>query len=133
MESKLKFFQNRTIFLTLDASGRASADINIPFTVNKVIFRSLAYDDQQVAPVQKYCVLNSDLIQWNSIGICYRDDTYSSSAAQANEYHFQTPTKISGRYSFQTVDLGNTPCAGCNGDKIVVIAEFIRGETSGLD
>jgi hypothetical protein len=127
MESSKKFVQNRTIFLKFDASGLATADINIPFAVDRVIFRSLAYKEA-AGPNPAYAVLDSDLIQWNSIGVVYRDDTYANSAAQYNEYHFQTPTKIQGRFNFQLYDLTvpRAEPAGITDDVCVFIAEFIR-------
>jgi hypothetical protein len=127
MESKLKFIQNRTIYLKFDASGLATADISIPFAVDRIIFRSLAYKEA-AGPTAAYAILDSDLIAWNSIGVIYRDDTYANSAAQANEYHFQTPTKIAGRYNFQLYDLAvpKAPPTGVTDDVCVFIAEFVR-------
>jgi hypothetical protein len=127
MESKLKFIQNRTIFLKFDASGLATADISIPFAVDRIIFRSLAYKEA-AGPNAAYAILDSDLIAWNSIGVIFRDDTYANSAAQYNEYHFQTPTKIAGRYNFQLYDLTVPRAAPTNvtDDVCVFIAEFIR-------
>ena len=127
MESKLKFIQNRTIYLKFDANGAATADLHIPFAVDRIIFRSIAYKEA-AGPTTSYAVLDSDLIQWNTIGVVYRDDTYSNSAAQANEYHFQTPTKIQGRYNFQLYDLAVPRVAptGVTDDVCVFVAEFIR-------
>ncbi len=130
MESKLKFIQNRTVFLTFGVSSSiATADINIPFSVDKIIFRSLAYDSN----VTEYAVLSTDLIQWNSIGIVYRDATYSNSTAQTVEYHFQTPQKISGRYSFKLQNLDGTLTSPAGAEYCVFIAEFIREGTNGTN
>ena len=105
MESSINFIQNRTIFLTINpGSCIATADINIPFAVDKIVFRSLAYDSN----VTEYAVLTTDLIQWNAVGIVYRDSSFSNSTAQTIEYHFQTPTKIQGRYSFKFQNLDKT-------------------------
>jgi hypothetical protein len=127
MESPIKFIQNRTIYLQFNTNGLATADINIPFAVDRIIFRSLAYNEAG-GPTPQYAVLDSDLIQWNTIGVVYRDDTYANSTATSNEYHFQTPTKIAGRYNFQLYDLTvpKAPPSGVNNDVCVFVAEFIR-------
>jgi hypothetical protein len=127
MESTRKFVQNRVVFLNFTASNRATANINIPFEVDRIVFRSLAYDSN----VAEYAVLTSDLIQWNGIGVCFRDSTFSNSTAQTNEYHFQTPTKINGQYNFQLSNLDGTfPTIG-GAEFAVFIAEFIRDPQNG--
>ena len=122
MESSLKFIQNRTVYLTFDASGRASAEVNVPFAVDRIVFRSLAY----VGGSATYAVLESDMILWNAIGVVYRDSTFSNSAAQTNEFHFQTPTKVQGRYNFQLRDLSGAVVTTANTNTCVFVAEFIR-------
>lgn len=123
MESSLKFIQNKTVFLTFTiGSSLARAEVNIPFAVNRIIFRSLAYDGN----VAEYGVLTSDLIAWNSVGLVYRDSTYSNSTAQTNEYHFQTPTKIQGVYTFRLQNLDGTEATVGGSQYCVFIAEFIR-------
>lgn len=122
MESTRKFIQNRVVYLNFTASNKATANINIPFEVDRIIFRSLAYD----GAVTEYAVLTSDLIQWNGIGVCYRDASFSNSTAQTIEYHFQTPTKISGQYNFQLTNLDGTFPAVGGAEFAVFIAEFIR-------
>ena len=69
MESKLKFIQNKTITLSFASSNTATADIYIPFAIDRIVFRSLAYE----AVVTQYAILKRDLIRWESIGIVYRD------------------------------------------------------------
>lgn len=124
MESTLKFVQNRTVYLSFLTSPKATANINIPFAVDKIIFRSLAYDSN----VTEYAVISSDLINWGSIGVVYRDSTYSNSTAQTIEYHFQTPTKINGQYTFQLTNLDGTTPTVAGADYCVFIAEFIRSK-----
>lgn len=127
MESTSKFVQNRTVFLSFNTSNVATANINIPFAVDKIIFRSLAYD----AATTEYAVLSSDLINWNGIGVVYRDSSFSNSTAQTIEYHFQTPTKINGVYKFQLTNLdGTLPVIG-GAEFCVFIAEFIRDKGNG--
>jgi hypothetical protein len=123
MESKIKFIQNRTVLLDFNSVSTATADINIPFTVDRIIFRSLADTGNNV---QAYAILSSDLIQWESIGVLYRDSTYSNSTAQTIEYHFQVPTKISGRYNFIMKDLAGALITGGANERVVFIAEFVR-------
>ena len=125
MESSINFIQNRTIFLTINpGSSIATADINIPFAVDKIVFRSLAYDSN----VTEYAVLTTDLIQWNAVGIVYRDSSFSNSTAQTIEYHFQTPTKIQGRYSFKFQNLDKTEINPVGIEFCAFIAEFIRSK-----
>lgn len=121
MESSIQFVQNKTIFLSF-TSALTTADINIPFAVDKIIFRSLADD----AATDAYAVLSSDLIAWGAIGVVYRNDAFSNSTAQTLEYHFQTPTKIQGRYSFRLQNLDQTNATVAGTESIVFIAEFVR-------
>jgi hypothetical protein len=121
MESSKKFVQNRTVFLSF-ASANTTAEINVPFAVDRVIFRSLADD----AGTDAYGVLSSDLINWESIGVVFRNDAFSNSTAQTNEYHYFTPTKIQGRYNFTLRNLSGTPATVAGTESIVFIAEFIR-------
>lgn len=123
MESSLQFVQNKTIFLSF-TTALTTADINIPFAVDKIVFRSLADDGATDA----YGVLSSDLIAWNAIGVVFRNDAFSNSTAQTIEYHFQTPTKIQGRYSFRLQNLDGTPSTIAGTESIVFIAEFIRSK-----
>lgn len=127
MESKNKFIQNRTIFLSFVSSPNASAEINIPFEVDTIIFRSLAHNG---ATVPLYAVLSTDMIGWNAIGVLQRDSTYSFSTAQTNEYYFQTPTKIQGRYNFRMQNLTQTDATVSTTESVVFIAEFLRKEHS---
>jgi hypothetical protein len=124
MESKMKFIQNRTVFLSFASSANTSAVINVPFEVDRVIFRSLAHNG---ATVSLYGVITSDLIGWNAIGVVQRDSTYSNSTAQTIEYHFQTPTKIQGRYNFRMQNLTEADATVSTTESVVFIAEFIRG------
>jgi hypothetical protein len=123
MESKMKFIQNRTVFLSFASSPNTSAEINIPFEVDRIIFRSLADDGATDA----YGVITSDLINWNSVGVVFRNDAFSNSTAQTIEYHFQTPTKIQGRYNFRMQNLAQTDATVSTTESVVFIAEFIRG------
>jgi hypothetical protein len=123
MESKMKFIQNRTVFLSFASSPNTSAEINIPFEVDRIIFRSLADDGATDA----YGVITSDLINWNSVGVVFRNDAFSNSTAQTIEYHFQTPTKIQGRYNFRMQNLAQTDATVAVTESVVFIAEFIRG------
>lgn len=127
MESSLKFIQNRTVYLTFDATGKATTEVNIPFAIDRIIFRSLGY----VGGSATYAVLESDMILWNAIGVVYRDSTFSNSVAQSNEFHFQTPTKVQGRYNFQLRNLDGTPVTTANTNTCVFIAEFIRDKNGG--
>lgn len=122
MESKMKFVQNRTVFLSFVSSPNTSAEINIPFEVDRIIFRSLADDGATDA----YGVITSDLINWNSVGVVFRNDAFSNSTAQTIEYHFQTPTKIQGRYNFRMQNLAQTDATVAVTESVVFIAEFIR-------
>jgi hypothetical protein len=122
MESKMKFIQNRTVFLSFASSPNSTAEINIPFDVDRIIFRSLADDGATDA----YGVITSDLIGWNSIGVVFRNDAFSNSTAQTIEYHFQTPTKIQGIYNFRMQNLARTNATVSITESVVFIAEFIR-------
>lgn len=126
METKINFVQNRTVFLSF-TTAITTADINIPYDVDRIIFRSLADDGATDA----YAVLTSDLISWNAIGVVFRNDAFANSTAQMNEYHFQVPTKIQGRYSFRLQNLDQTNCIIGGTESIVFIAEFIRGNGHG--
>lgn len=119
----MKFIQNRTVFLSFASSPNTSAEINIPFEVDRIIFRSLADDGATDA----YGVITSDLINWNSVGVVFRNDAFSNSTAQTIEYHFQTPTKIQGRYNFRMQNLAQTDATVAVTESVVFIAEFIRG------
>lgn len=119
----MKFIQNRTVFLSFASSPNTSAEINIPFEVDRIIFRSLADDGATDA----YGVITSDLINWNSVGVVFRNDAFSNSTAQTIEYHFQTPTKIQGRYNFRMQNLAQTDATVSTTESVVFIAEFIRG------
>lgn len=121
MESSKKFVQNKTVFLSF-TSANTTAEVNVPFAVDRVIFKSLADD----AATDAYGVLSSDLINWESIGVVFRNDAFSNSTAQTVEYHFQTPTKIQGRYNFTLRNLAGTPATVAGTESIVFIAEFIR-------
>lgn len=121
MESSRKFVQNKTIFLSF-TTANTTADIYIPFAVNRIIFKSLADD----GATDLYGVLSTDMIQWESVGVVYRNDAFSNSTAQTVEYHFQTPTKIQGRYTFTLRNLDRTLATIAGTESIVFIAEFIR-------
>jgi hypothetical protein len=127
MESTTRFVQNRTVFLSFNTSNQAIANINVPFAVDKIIFRSLAYD----AATTEYAVLSSDLINWNGIGVIYRDSSFSNSTAQTIEYHFQIPTKINGQYKFQLTNLDGTLPTVAGAEFCVFIAEFVRDPKAG--
>jgi len=127
MESTTRFVQNRTVFLSFNTSNQAIANIDLPFAVDKIIFRSLAYD----AATTEYAVISSDLINWNSLGVIYRDSSFSNSTAQTIEYHFQTPTKINGQYKFQLTNLDRTLSTVSGAEFCVFIAEFIRDPKNG--
>lgn len=118
----MKFIQNRTVFLSFASSPNSTAEINIPFDVDRIIFRSLADDGATDA----YGVITSDLIGWNSIGVVFRNDAFSNSTAQTIEYHFQTPTKIQGIYNFRMQNLARTNATVSITESVVFIAEFIR-------
>lgn len=122
MESKIKFVQNRTVFLSFVSSPNTSTEINIPFEVDRIVFRSLADDGATDA----YGVITSDLINWNSVGVVYRNDAFSNSVSQTIEYHFQTPTKIQGRYNFRMQNLAQTDSTVAVTENVVFIAEFFR-------
>jgi len=121
MESSLKFIQNRTIFLSFTTASTSTV-INIPFAVDRIIFRSLADD----AATDAYGVISSDLINWESIGVVFRNDAFSNSTAQTIEYHFQTPTKIQGTYNFTIRNLDKSLATVAGTESVVFIAEFIR-------
>jgi len=120
MESKTKFVQNKTIFLSF-TSPNTTSDINIPFAVDKIIFKLLGSN----GTTNEYGVLSSDLIQWESIGVVYRNVAIPYSSAQI-EYHFQTPTKIQGIYSFTLKNLDKDLATIGGTENIVFIAEFVR-------
>ena len=122
MDFKNKLIQSKTFFLQFNSSPSAIFDVNIPFAVDRIIFRSLAYD----STITEYAVLSSDLINWESIGIVYRDSSFSNSTAQTIEYHFQTPTFISGRYNFTLRNLDKTIATVGGPEFCVFIAEFIK-------
>lgn len=118
---------NKTIFLTFNnGASSASTSIIVNPMVNKIIFRSMAYE----GAVDKYAVLQSDLINGESVGVVFRNSAFSSSTAQVVEYHFTQPTKVLGTYNFVLKNLdGTTLTLGAN-EKCVFIAEFVYGEGS---
>jgi hypothetical protein len=126
MESNKTFIKNKTVFLSFTKAS-TTAEIFIPFAVDRIIFRALADD----ATTTKYAVLNSDLIGWETIGIVYRDSTFSNSTAQVNEYHYDSPQNINGRYNFTLKDLDGTLATIAGTESIVFICEFIRDGTNG--
>jgi hypothetical protein len=113
---------NKTVFLAFDnTKTSSSASIVVNPLIHKIIFRSLSYN----GAVDEYAVLQSDLIQGESIGIVFRNNEFSNSTAQVVEYHFTQPTKISGTYNFVLKKLdGTTVTLGAN-EKCVFIAEFV--------
>ena len=113
---------NKTIFLTFpNASKSTSASILINPLVHKIIFRSLAYK----GAVDEYVVLQSDLINGESVGVAFRNSSFSSSTAQVVEYHFTQPTKISGTYNFVLKKLDGTTLTLPAEESCVFIAEFV--------
>jgi hypothetical protein len=113
---------NKTIFLTfLNGSNSTSTSIVINPLISKILFRSLSYK----GAVDEYAVLQSDLIQNESIGIAFRNDAFSNSTAQVIEYHFTQPTKISGTYNFVLKNLDGTTVTLGADENCVFIAEFI--------
>jgi len=113
---------NRTIFLTFQAGSSSTiASINVNHPVNKILFRSLACDSN----VTEYAVIQSDLINNETIGIAYRDSSYSNSTAQVIEYHFTQPTTIGGTYSFNLKNLDATATNPTGIEFYVFVAEFI--------
>jgi hypothetical protein len=126
MESNKTFIKNKTVFLSFTTAS-TTAEIFVPFAVDRVLFRALA-DDGTTA---SYAVLSSDLIGWETIGIVFRDATFSNSTAQVNEYHFDSPQNINGRYNFTLKNLNGTPATIGATESVVFICEFIRDGTNG--
>jgi hypothetical protein len=123
MESKNRYIKNKTILLNFNNVSTATSSIVIPYAVDRIIFRSLANNGNNVTA---YAVLSSDLIQWEAVGIVYRDSSFSNSTAQTNEYHFQTPTNINGTYNFRLTNFAGAPLTGGANEFVAFIAEFIR-------
>jgi len=126
MESNKTFIKNKTVYLSFTTPS-TSTNIFIPFAVDRIIFRALADDGGTDA----YAVLSSDLIGWETIGIVFRNDNFSNSTAQVNEYHFDSPQNINGRYNFTLKNLNGTLATIAGTESIVFICEFIRDGTNG--
>jgi hypothetical protein len=113
---------NRTFFLTLQiGSSTTQSLVNIYHAVKKIRFRSLACESN----VAKYCVIQSDMINNETVSIAYRDATFSASTAQVIEYHFVQPVMIKGNYTFTFKNLDNTPVVPAAIESYVFVAEFI--------
>jgi hypothetical protein len=113
---------NKTIFLTYQAGqSSTTANVFINHPVEKIIFRSLACNSN----VTEYAVLQSDMILNETIGVAYRDSSYSNSTAQTIEYHFTSPVGISGNYTFYLKNLDGTPTSPAGDEFYVFVAEFI--------
>ena len=120
MESTKKFVQNKTIFLSF-TTPTTSAEINIPFAVDSIKFKAMA--DNGTA---SFGVLQSDLIQWETLGIVFRNE--NPNLTQSIEYHFQTPTKIHGNYNFVLRNLDKSLAEVVGTENLVFVAEFTRSD-----
>lgn len=116
---------NKTIFLSFPIGVNSiSQYINIPHPVTRIVFRSLAFK----GVVTDYAVLSSSLIQDESIGVVFRDSSFSNSTAQTIEYNFRNPVTIAGQYTFNLTKLDNTPVVSVAIENCVFIGEFIYEE-----
>jgi hypothetical protein len=113
---------NKTFFLTLQiGASTTEALVNIYHPVKKIRFRSLACDSN----VAEYCVIQSDMINNETVSIAYRDATFSASTAQVIEYHFVQPVMIKGNYTFTFRNLDGTQLSPAGIEFYVFVAEFI--------
>lgn len=121
MENKTRFVQDRTFSMTFSGSN-ATADINpIPFAVDRILFKFVGCNHNNSGTL----ILQSDLIYFNTIAIFQANDA-ASIAPINNEFVFQTPQKIGGRYNFQIRNLLGNLSTAINGENITVVAQFIR-------
>lgn len=123
MESKLKFIQDRTINLTF-TGDTAVGVIDVPFAVDKIRFKFIATNSNTKAFVD----LRSDMISWHTIAVFQPDDQIGTTASVDNVYHFQTPTKINGLYTFKALKPDGTAATALNTHSIVLVAQFIRDD-----
>lgn len=121
MEAKTRFIQNKTVSMTF-AQGTATADISVPFAVDKVIVQQMATDGNS----STFQNIVSDLFQWNSVGVLYCNNNAATTAQTGNTYYFQTPTKIQGRYTFQTKNMKGVASTVLNTHGVTIIFQFIR-------
>ena len=121
MENKTRFVQDRTFSMTF-TDANATADINpIPFAVDRILFKFLGCNHNNSATL----MLQSDLIYFNTIAI-FQANVSANVAPINNEFVFQTPQKIGGRYNFQIKDIAGALANTINGSEITVVAQFIR-------
>ena len=121
MESKTRFVQDRTFYMTF-TDANATADINpIPFAVDRIVFKFIACNHNNSALL----ALQSDLIMFNTIAI-FQTNISANVAPINNEFVFQTPQKIGGRYNFQVKNLAGNFSTAINNEQVMVVAQFIR-------
>ena len=124
MHKRFKTF-NKTILLIFNNSGIATANINIPFPIDEVKFREIAYTPLTQNANHGY--IDSDLINWNSLGIVFRDDALGGLVSTQNvRYIYPITTSVNGQYSFALKDLNGFLATNGSGDQCCIICEFIQ-------
>lgn len=117
---------NRIVRLTIDAVGKASAEINIPHKVSEIRVKSIGHTGiatNEIVPNENYGIITSDLFNWNPIGMfSYREATMTTNELR---YTLNPPTNIAGLYNFQLYNLDGSLVTGDENNNCVIIFEFI--------
>ena len=121
MESKLRFVQDRTISVTISGSTGTATIPNIPFAVDKILFKYLGVNHN----ASETLLIQSDLIYNNTIAV-FQANKSASYAPINNEFVFQTPVKIGGLYNFMIKDSALALDTTLNTKNVVIVAQFIR-------
>jgi len=122
--------QTQAIYLTFPAStvsAVATANINIPFTVETIHVKSMNYQ-AGTNGTTKNVVVESNIGFNAPFGIVNQDQTYSSPALQDVEIKLRNPQYIQGIYTFtlrlMSGALAPTTNAGAAIDNLAMVVEF---------
>ena len=99
---------NKTIIFTLNNStASATAVINIPFLVSRIVIKSICIDKTGIAytGLDQNALLQSDLVQNNILGSINMSATTYQPIPNIT-YEYENPVAIQGTYKFTL--LGNT-------------------------
>jgi hypothetical protein len=117
---------NRVVYIDFSTTSSSSADISVPANIKCVHVKNLVYqcDTVPAAGTAFYITVTSSLVQGTPLGVVFEDSTYPVSGFQDIEFVYQTPTPVSGSYTFNLTGPSGTPFISDGNCHVVAVLEF---------
>jgi hypothetical protein len=122
----MKKILTKPIYLLFSNSSTTSANISVPFIVNKIKCKGIVYSATSTVTIPEFGVLTSSLVENQALGIYFDNSRVTPFNSNETEFLLNSPTDINGSHTFTIYnDVGNLASTVSNGiDTIILLLEF---------